>query len=41
MDLAINIHPLLAIAVVVGFVTLRITRVEIRGLLKKNKKFPF
>ena len=41
MDLAINIHPLLAVAIVAGFITLRITRVELKSVMKKKTKSPF
>jgi hypothetical protein len=41
MDFAINIHPLLAVALVAGFVTLRITRVELKSVMKKKTKSPF
>ena len=41
MDLAINIHPLLAVAVIAGFIAIRITRVELKSVLKKKTKSPF
>jgi hypothetical protein len=41
MDLAINIHPLLAVAVIAGLVALRIARMELKSVMKKKTKSPF